>query len=153
MTEREPPWTSVESWVDKQIRDAQACGEFDNLPGAGKPLPGAGDPEDENWWLRSFLRREKVGDAVLPPALRLHKDIEELPGRVASMRSEAEVRAAVDDLNERVRESWRGESLGIRPVGLVDPAAVVEQWRTHRLAATPDGTATTPPDPTRPAAT
>ena len=33
-----------ESWVEKQIREAQERGEFDNLPGAGKPLSGARRP-------------------------------------------------------------------------------------------------------------
>ncbi|GLZ01820.1 hypothetical protein Acsp02_90710 [Actinoplanes sp. NBRC 103695] len=31
-----------ESAVDRQLREAQERGEFDNLPGAGKPLRGAG---------------------------------------------------------------------------------------------------------------
>ncbi len=39
-----------ESWIDEQIREAQAQGQFDNLPGKGKPLdltpnPFAGDRE------------------------------------------------------------------------------------------------------------
>jgi hypothetical protein len=38
MTERKPPGMSFESWVDKQIREATERGEFDGLPGAGKPI-------------------------------------------------------------------------------------------------------------------
>jgi DnaJ family protein C protein 28 len=39
-----------ESWIDEQIREAQEKGQFDNLPGKGKPLdlapnPYAGDRE------------------------------------------------------------------------------------------------------------
>lgn len=39
-----------ESWIDEQIREAQARGQFDNLPGKGQPLdltpnPYAGDRE------------------------------------------------------------------------------------------------------------
>ena len=30
--------TSWESWIDQQIREAQARGAFDNLPGRGRPL-------------------------------------------------------------------------------------------------------------------
>ncbi|WP_037834016.1 DnaJ family domain-containing protein, partial [Streptomyces sp. NRRL S-481] len=37
MTERKPPGVDFGSWVDKQIRDAETRGEFDRLPGAGKP--------------------------------------------------------------------------------------------------------------------
>ena len=39
MTERKPLGTSWESWIEAQIRVAQEQGAFDNLPGAGKPLP------------------------------------------------------------------------------------------------------------------
>ena len=39
MTERKPPGTSWETWIDAQIRVAMEQGAFDNLPGAGKPLP------------------------------------------------------------------------------------------------------------------
>jgi hypothetical protein len=31
-----------ESLIEQQIRLAQERGEFDNLPGAGRPAPGAG---------------------------------------------------------------------------------------------------------------
>ena len=49
MTERKGP-TDWESWIEQQIREAQARGEFDDLPGKGKPLdltpnPYAGDQE------------------------------------------------------------------------------------------------------------
>jgi len=39
MTERKPPGVSWESWFEEQIRQAQEEGAFENLPGAGKPLP------------------------------------------------------------------------------------------------------------------
>ena len=34
------------------IREAQERGEFDNLPGAGKPLTDLGDTDDPMWWVR-----------------------------------------------------------------------------------------------------
>jgi hypothetical protein len=33
------------------------AGEFDELPGTGKPLPGAGMPDDDLWWVREWVRR------------------------------------------------------------------------------------------------
>ena len=42
MTQRKPLEHSFESWIEGQIRVAQEQGAFDNLPGAGKPLPDAG---------------------------------------------------------------------------------------------------------------
>ena len=48
-----------ESPVDRTIREAVERGDFDDLPGKGKPLPGAGriGPVDENWWIRGYLER------------------------------------------------------------------------------------------------
>ncbi|MER2092403.1 MAG: DUF1992 domain-containing protein, partial [Saccharopolyspora rectivirgula] len=57
MTERKPPDLTFESWIDRQIREAAERGEFDDLPGAGKPLPKHA-PTDELWWIRSYVERE-----------------------------------------------------------------------------------------------
>ena len=39
MTERKPPGVSFESWTDRQIREAEARGEFAELPDAGRLTP------------------------------------------------------------------------------------------------------------------
>ncbi|PXY22237.1 DUF1992 domain-containing protein [Prauserella muralis] len=130
MTERKPPGVSFESWVDKQIREAQERGEFDNLPGAGKPLPGAGGRVEENEWLRDFVRREGVStEALLPTSLRLRKEVERLPEAVRGLRTEGEVRDVVAGLNRRIAE-WMRTGTGPRiPLGLVDADDVVRHWR------------------------
>jgi hypothetical protein len=38
MTERKPPGVSFETRVERQIREAIEHGEFDDLPGAGRPI-------------------------------------------------------------------------------------------------------------------
>jgi hypothetical protein len=38
MTQRKPPGTSWETWIDQQIREAEEAGAFDNLVGKGKPI-------------------------------------------------------------------------------------------------------------------
>lgn len=48
------------SVVERRIREAMERGEFDDLPGAGKPLPCAGEPYDEMWWVRAWLKRNDV---------------------------------------------------------------------------------------------
>ena len=58
MTERKPREISFTSWIDRQINEAQERGEFDNLPGAGKPLPRGALSGDA--WLRNYLDREGV---------------------------------------------------------------------------------------------
>ena len=38
MTQRKPKGVTWESFVERQIREAQGAGEFDHLPGFGQPL-------------------------------------------------------------------------------------------------------------------
>jgi len=52
-----------ESLSERLIREAMEAGEFDDLPGEGNPLPGAGTPDDDNWWVRSWLERNGVDSA------------------------------------------------------------------------------------------
>jgi hypothetical protein len=155
MTERKPAGMTYESWLDKQIREATDRGEFDDLPGAGKPLPDAGQRYDENWWLKDYLRREGVsGDGMLPPSLLLRRDIERLPEAVRAMNSEQRVREHVSELNARI-VAWmrmpRGPHVNVRPV---DSDEVVAQWRARRQPAPrPARAAATDPTPAAPAAT
>ncbi|MBF6210120.1 DUF1992 domain-containing protein [Nocardia puris] len=103
MTERKPPDQTFESWIDRQIREATERGEFEGLRGAGQPIPGAGTQVDENWWLRDYLRREGVpADGMLPESLVLRRDVERIHETAAELDSEAEIRAAVSDLNRRI---------------------------------------------------
>ena len=67
-------------FVNLQIERAMARGEFDNLPGAGKPIEGLGAQHDPDWWLKKLIEREKI--SVLPPALQLRKDDAELDARL-----------------------------------------------------------------------
>lgn len=89
------------SWVDQQIRVAMAKGEFDNLPGQGKPIKDLGSEHDPDWWLKKLIEREQV-TGVLPPALQLRKEDAELDGRLDRHNVESEVRREVEEFNERV---------------------------------------------------
>src|SRR5260370_598137 len=81
MTERKPPEISFASWIDQQINEAAERGAFDNLPGAGKPLPNRGEADDGQAWLREDLRREGVSaEELLPTPLRLRTEVERLTG-------------------------------------------------------------------------
>lgn len=48
---------SQESLVDRIVREAMEKGDFDDLPGQGKPLPGAGTVDDDGWWIRDWVKR------------------------------------------------------------------------------------------------
>jgi Domain of unknown function (DUF1992) len=130
MTERKPREISFASWIDQRIAEAADRGAFDNLPGAGKPIPRRGGTDA---WLQDYLRREGVSaDELLPTPLRLRKEIERLAGTVSDMHSEDEVREVVRNLNRRILE-WRriptGPPMYLR---LVDEGAMVARWRDAR---------------------
>jgi hypothetical protein len=105
VTERKPAGMPFESWVERQIREAQERGEFDDLPGAGKPLPGLTGQYDEMWWVRQVVEREQI--STLPPMLALRREAEDLLDGLAGVPSEAEVRDLVRDYNARVAEAIR----------------------------------------------
>ena len=133
MTERKPPDVDFESWVDKQIREAGERGELDNLPGAGKPLPGLDKPTDEHWWIRQKMEREGLSaEALLPTPLRLRREVERLPEAVRGLPTEQAVRAAAAELNDQIVRWLRAPSGPQLPLGPVDVDDVVRQWRADR---------------------
>ena len=129
MTERKPPGVSWETWIDRQIREGMERGEFDDLPGHGQPIPDVDRPHDELWWVRNKLQREGV--SYLPPTLALRKDVEDAQDAIAAAGTEAEVRALVAEVNERIRAVNRQATSG-PPSTLVplDVERAVEQWRS-----------------------
>ncbi|PRW61885.1 DnaJ family domain-containing protein [Actinopolyspora mortivallis] len=134
MTERKPAGLSVESWVDRQIRAARERGEFDDLPGLGKPLPDLGG-DDELSWVKKYVEREGLStEALLPPAVQLRKEIDRLPSRIAEQRSEQAVRELVEELNIRVVEWLRAPTGPKIRIGPVDVESMVAHWRQHRTA-------------------
>jgi len=75
---------------------------------------------------------------MLPAPLRLRKEAERLAESVPAMRSEQEVREAVTNLNQRIRD-WRRFPLDSPIfVALVDEAAMVSRWQQAQ-SATLDG--------------
>ncbi|WFB08541.1 DUF1992 domain-containing protein [Streptomyces sp. LX-29] len=134
MTERKPPGVSFESFADKQIREAEARGDFADLPGFGKPLPGLDVPYDEEWWIKRKMAREHL--SVLPPTLALRRDAEDALAAAEHAASESQVRRIIAEINERIRENLRrppsGPPLGLTPF---DPEAVVRDWRERRHGA------------------
>ena len=63
---RIPSRRAFETLAQRRIDAAIARGEFNNLPGEGKPFAWAGSVYDPEWWLKETLRREKL--AATPEA-------------------------------------------------------------------------------------
>lgn len=121
-----------EALVEQRIQQAQLAGQFDQLPGLGKPLEDLGDPGDENWWLRRKLREEGV--SVLPASLEILKDIERTVEGLDRIRDEGEVRKTLVALNERIRKANYASSSGPPSTALpLDVERAVERWRERVL--------------------
>jgi hypothetical protein len=148
MTERKPPGMSFETWVDSQISRSIERGDFEELAGAGKPIPGLHREETAYDWAVAKARREGVDTAaMLPPGLALRRERDELPARAARLASEADVRALAADYDARVEAFWRRpqESRWSPVPGLADVEALVTGWHRSRPAVPP------PPAPEPPA--
>ena len=101
-----------ESWVERQIREAIERGEFDNLPGQGKPIKGLNGRDDENWWVKAYLEREQL-PLPLPTSLALRREVMALPETLADVADEESVREIVRDLNRRIADRI-GSGLTVR---------------------------------------
>ncbi|MDQ3707949.1 MAG: DUF1992 domain-containing protein [Actinomycetota bacterium] len=136
MSPRKPAGESYESFVDRQIREAQERGEFDNLPGAGKPLPGLHRPYDELWWVRKKLKEENL--SYVPPTLQVRKELQDAREQIARASSEREVRDITAVINKRIREANRtalqGPASSVMPL---DEEQTVHQWRQRRANEEP----------------
>ncbi len=121
---RKPLATSFESFVDQQIREAQENGVFDDLPGAGKPLPGLDEPYDPMWWVKRKIAAENL--SLLPDALQIRVDLD----RALQATTESALRDALADLNARIcRLNSRVVEGPPTTLAPVDVEALVARWR------------------------
>jgi hypothetical protein len=120
---------------ENAIQQAIRRGEFDNLPGAGKPLTNLNRVYDPDWWLRQKIERERI-TGLGPPALTLRTEDATLDERLDGVYTEAEVRSILEDFNSRVIEARR-QLLGGPPVitPTRDIDTELERWKARRAAA------------------
>jgi Domain of unknown function (DUF1992) len=133
MTERKPPGVGFGTWVERQIREATERGEFDNLPGAGKPIADLDKPHDELWWIRDKLRRENL--SYLPPTIALRKEAEDALQAAYQAGSEEQVRRILADINRKIAEGNRKAASG-PPLNLMpfDVERVLRTWHERRAS-------------------
>ncbi|HTG26551.1 MAG TPA: DUF1992 domain-containing protein [Reyranella sp.] len=135
MTQRKPPGTSWESWIEAQIRVAQEQGAFDNLPGAGKPLPNMDQEYDPLWWVKQLAEREQLSLSLLPPSLELLRKVERELATLEKLPDEATVRRRIAALNVEIAKinATAMEGPPTR-LGKLDVDQVVARWRRTRSA-------------------
>lgn len=133
------------AFVETSIQQAIRRGEFDNLPGAGKPLPDLGTSHDPDWWIRRKIETEQL-TGLGPPALTLRVEHAEMAERLDVLAREPEVREAVEDFNRRVIEARR-QLQGGPPVvtPTVDVDAEVAAWIDRRRAREEAAAVAAPP--------
>ena len=141
---------SWDSLAEARIAAAQAEGQFDNLPGFGKPIAGIDEPHDDLWWVKDKLKREQLSS--LPPALAIRLDVEKTLAQIMVGRAhptdaagtarptEAEVRQEIAALNERIRKAsfgvaW-GPSVDVQPL---DVEEIIARWRNGTVRETSSG--------------
>jgi len=122
------------AFIETAIQVAIRRGEFDDLPGAGKPLEGLGTHHDPDWWIRRKIETENL-TGLGPPAILLRTEDRELDDQLDLLGRESDVRDVVEDFNRRVREARR-QLQGGPPVVTAprDLEAEVEAWRARRAA-------------------
>ena len=128
----QPTMDQRAQYVEISIAQAMRRGDFDNLPGAGKPLRNLSQTHDPNWWIRQKIENERL-TGLGPPALTLRTEDAALEARMDAAPSENAVREMLDDFNKRVIEARRQLQGGppvVTPTRDID--AEIVAWRTRR---------------------
>ena len=119
------------SLVEGRIRAAMEAGEFDNLPGSGKPIPDLEDDYHELWWVKNLLKRENL--SLLPEGLEFRKEIAHELDVIPTLASAEEVKSRVEKLNQKIvalnARGVSGPGGGIVPVNL---ERVLAYWEGRR---------------------
>ncbi|MEI7054917.1 DUF1992 domain-containing protein [Nocardioides sp. CCNWLW239] len=120
-------------WVDLQVQQSIQRGEFDNLPGAGKPIKNLDRDHDPDWWVKQLIEREQI--VVLPRSVQLRKDDAELDGLLDRETTEDGARRIIEEFNERVIAARYGAPEGPPLITMPrDVEATLDEWRERRAA-------------------
>ncbi len=104
--------------AEQRIQDAMERGEFDNLPGAGKPLDLDANPFVPNELRMAYKVLKNAG--VVPQEVETHKEIRSLEAMLTDMEDETERLRATTRLSllrlksDMSRPGGRGLAMGGR---------------------------------------
>lgn len=119
-------------WVDSEIEQAIARGDFTDLPGAGRPLD-LPDTHDPDWWIRQRLDDDDVDrDALLPVVVLLRREFDRRDETLRELLDEQAVREYAEDFTTRVREDRAANPLARMLAPELDPEAAVRRWQELR---------------------
>lgn len=138
MTERRQPQENLGHWVERLIAKAQEEGQFDNLEGAGRPLPDLDQPDDEYWWIRRWLKRNNL--SIIPREFELRKKVETTLEEIPGLSREGDVRRRLEALNSEIGRHNATVIAGpTASVPMLDIERIVVRWKSRREPA--DGNA------------
>lgn len=129
---RHPPMNPQTRRIEGAIEQAVQRGDFDDLPGAGKPLdlPATHDPD---WWIKQRLAEDDVDrDALLPAVMLLRREHDALEDTLAAMPEEAAVREYAEDYTSRVLSDRVSNPMARQVAPTLDADEAVEIWRRLR---------------------
>lgn len=115
-----------ESIADRRIEAARKAGLFDNLAGAGKPIPDLGRERPAGWWAARLAKRERS----MMAADALDHDVRAAMPGIWRLHDEDDVRDEVASLNRRIDDYNRVTSFERRD--RLDAETVVGHWRQLR---------------------
>ncbi|OFW65481.1 MAG: hypothetical protein A2Z12_09370 [Actinobacteria bacterium RBG_16_68_21] len=96
--------------VERQIREAMSRGEFDQLPGYGRPIENLDAVYDPAWWSKQWMDRSRLDDAVLEVRRTIHRELPLLKierDHDMAERRAAEINGMIAAANERLPETER----------------------------------------------
>ncbi|MDG2011980.1 MAG: DUF1992 domain-containing protein [Pirellulaceae bacterium] len=114
--------------AESKIEQAITEGQFSGLPGFGKPLDVDPDQSAQTTWQNRKARQENL--ETLPPAMVLKREVERRTDRIMQLKSEPQVRQALEDLNQWIKRAnmkvlW-GPPSEIQPL---DIEAFIARWQ------------------------
>ena len=79
--------------INAKIRKAEAEGAFDNLPGAGEPLPACEDPEN------AIFNRILKDNGAVPQVVSLSRELSKLRAELLDTSDRTKRRQVVQDMS------------------------------------------------------
>lgn len=123
--------------VESAIEAAARRGDFDDLPGAGKPLD-LPDTHDPDWWINQRIASGDIdAEALLPVVVLLRKEYERRDETLAALPDEQAVREYAADFTERVHEDRRANPFQRMLAPAWDGDDAVARWREVRARSAP----------------
>jgi hypothetical protein len=108
--------------VEEQIKEAIERGEFDNLPGQGRPLPPGDD--GPGWWARRQIEQMRRQDRLAELSARIDRDL----GQVWVLAGEEAVLQRVAELNQEIETANLEVPLD-EQLPLLESGEVLATWR------------------------